>query len=524
MAGRLFKVLILGLIGGQTAIASGLHVEIIPKGINEAGAIAMTQLALSQPKVQRRLYGSRTHLISSQFQDDGSYLLRIYDYSHDTLLWVSGHPVPGQAIHVQNIEETFDEPLPSEEEFAEAKAIIAQDPVFGPQLKLGQLTPYHAMPGILDTRFDQSKKTERIIAVGLRPENPSLKHEIVGINLSHPAVIHYPKGAPPHTIVSAEYCGVRDAGQPDTARGTPGSAELVVKRGEEVLWRMLVTRPAASSGFWGSGIDLKNVSYRGNLILSHINVPILNVNYDNNVCGPYRDWQYSESAFQADGDDIASGIRSTVTVPQTILESQTDYGNFHGVAVYTEGSETILVSEMSAGWYRYISSFRFDEDGTIRPRFGFSGIYNSCTCNPHHHHAYWRMNFDIGTADHNSVDAFDGHQWNTVKTEARHYRDQSHTKWRVYNTATQHGYVIEPGDNSEPANSFGKGDAWILRYHDGEMDDSQDYVGLTANLGDFVNGEKVENSDVVFWYAEHFMHDHMSDSGSHVIGPTLRPF
>src|SRR5215213_6876384 len=63
---------------------------------------------------------------------------------------------------------------------------------------------------------------------------------------------------------------------------------------------------------------------------------------------------------------------------QTILESGTDSGNFRGVAIYRQGRETVLVSELKAGWYRYVSRWRFHDDGTIRPRFGFSAVRNSC--------------------------------------------------------------------------------------------------------------------------------------------------
>ena len=34
--------------------------------------------------------------------------------------------------------------------------------------------------------------------------------------------------------------------------------------------------------------------------------------------------------------------------------------------------EVVLVSEMEAGWYRYVSEWRLHTDGTIKPRFGFS--------------------------------------------------------------------------------------------------------------------------------------------------------
>ena len=47
--------------------------------------------------------------------------------------------------------------------------------------------------------------------------------------------------------------------------------------------------------------------------------------------------------------------------------------------------EVVLVSEMEAGWYRYISEWRLHSNGTIKPSFGFSTVDNSCFCNPHHH-------------------------------------------------------------------------------------------------------------------------------------------
>jgi hypothetical protein len=66
-----------------------------------------------------------------------------------------------------------------------------------------------------------------------------------------------------------------------------------------------------------------------------------------------------------------------------------------------QGQEAVLVSELQAGWYRYISQWRFHANGTIRPRFGFSAANNPCTCKDHHHHVYWRLDFDIRTAGNN---------------------------------------------------------------------------------------------------------------------------
>jgi hypothetical protein len=51
---------------------------------------------------------------------------------------------------------------------------------------------------------------------------------------------------------------------------------------------------------------------------------------------------------------------------------RSDTGNFLGVAIYVVGNEVVLVSEMQAGWYRYVSQWRLAADGTIKPRFGFA--------------------------------------------------------------------------------------------------------------------------------------------------------
>src|SRR5215218_10681114 len=78
-----------------------------------------------------------------------------------------------------------------------------------------------------------------------------------------------------------------------------------------------------------------------------------------------------------------------------------------GASRYTaRDKRLVVVSELQAGWYRYVSQWRFHDDGTIRPRFGFSAVRNACVCNVHHHHVYWRFDFDIGTAENNAVREF----------------------------------------------------------------------------------------------------------------------
>ena len=105
-------------------------------------------------------------------------------------------------------------------------------------------------------------------------------------------------------------CGVpRDANQSTASKGTAGQAWVTVTQGGQTLWRFLAVRPAASTGTNGSGIELRYVDYKGKRVLYRAHVPILNVKYDGNACGPYRDWQYQEGMIQATGIDVAPGFR-----------------------------------------------------------------------------------------------------------------------------------------------------------------------------------------------------------------------
>jgi hypothetical protein len=227
-----------------------------------------------------------------------------------------------------------------------------------------------------------------------------------------------------------------------------------VTKGGATIWRFLAVRPAASSGTNGSGIELRYVDYRGKRVLFRAHVPILNVKYDRDACGPYRDWQNQESMIQANGTDVAPGFRLSSAPAGTILTTGSDTGNYLGVAVYVEGQEVVLVSEMEAGWYRYVSEWRLHTDGTIRPRFGFSAVQSSCVCNVHHHHVYWRLDFDIRTPGNNLVREFNnpplsgGLHWHNKNFEIRRPRDPGRQrKWRVENTSTNEAYDVVPGPN-----------------------------------------------------------------------------
>jgi hypothetical protein len=493
-----------------------LSIELLPETI----AAAATTKRISLPK---------------------SYLAKYYDYENNCCLIVKGKL--GQRNPTE-IVESKQQPLPNNEEFEDAVGILSQsEPNIGESIQNDILKPYRPMPPLF-IKETPDGDIERTLCVGLRSTDSNsnntskYQHDIMAINMINKVVTRFDNRAPANSRAEESICGSPYAAQPTANRGTPGSAKLTVTQGNTLLWDFIVTRPAASSGTNGSGIELQYVNYKGKRVLHRANVPILNVQYDQDACGPYRDWQYEESMIEADGDDVVPGFRICPTPAKTILDSGSDQGNFLGVAVYVDGleEEVVLVSEMEAGWYRYISQWRLHANGTIKPRFGFSAVNNSCVCNPHHHHVYWRLNFDVGDTKKNIVEEYNDppitgqSNWHIIRYETKRLRNpSSNRKWRIQNQQTGKGYMINPGANDGITDSFGKGDIWFLKNRPNQFDDGVEAIGppYEAQIDNFVNHELIKNKDTVIWYAAHFTHiathDDTTTTTGHIVGPDLMP-
>ena len=526
----------------QDHSSSDLNLKIASWGPDQATLEAAVRSAMVHSSVQEFLKGTRHRLLSIELVDTEAkvktsqpttppkrYLATVYDYTHNRTILINGRLDKMEDLEV---EQFGLQPLPNGQEYDAAVKILLEEPKLGPALREKHLLPYAAMPPLIEEELPDGR-VERTLAIGLLPSDKRHHHEIVGVNMIHQKVVQFKNGAPDTSAANDQLCGVPGVSGPQIPRGTAGQVNVTVTQGSTVLWKFLVVRPSASSGTNGSGIELRFVDYRGKRVLYRAHVPILNVRYDNDACGPYRDWQWSEHILQANGTDVAPGFRLCPTPAQTILDSGTDAGNFEGVAIYVQGLEVVLVSEVQAGWYRYISEWRFHVDGTIRPRFGFSGVQNSCVCNRHHHHVYWRFDFDIRTPSNNVVREYNNppiigtSNFHTKYYEIRRLRDAGHQRrWQVENSQTGEGYMLIPSANDGVADSFGIGDVWVLRYHGTELDDGQGFttnpINAMEHIDTFINGESVYNQDVVLWYAAHFTHDFAAGIG-HIVGPELKP-
>lgn len=513
------------------------HFEV---GIDHAG-LDTSQLAeiqrnlLASPEVNRYLDGTRYQVLSIHVVDSGEKTetpsnpdrirMAVYEYTNNRTLIVNSR------TDLQSIEvaEYGSHELPVRDEFDAAVQLLRQNGRIGADVRT-----YRPMPPLVPIELPDGR-IERNIGVGLSG-GEDFRHRIVSVNLNRGNTIFDQVSDAP--LPSNLNCG------PPASNNCPATAgaeraNITISSGGVTLWTFQVVRPSASSGTNGSGIELQNVRYKGKQVLYRAHVPILNIQYLDTVgaCGPtYRDWQNEENCFVANGSDPVPGFRLCTSPPQTIFDNGSDSGNFRGVAIYTQGSEVVLVSEMAAGWYRYISIWRFHRDGTIRPRFAFAATDNPCTCRKHHHHVYWRFDFDIETAGNNLVEEFNdpilvgSSNWHKKVYEIRRPRDASRKrKWKVSNTVTGCGYELIPGPNDGTADAYGIGDLWVLRYKSNEIDDHQTFTKnptlSMAHLDDFKNpAELVENQDVVLWYAGHFLHDATEHGGApHIVGPDLKP-
>lgn len=531
-----------------------LTVRVVPFGPSQAMIDASSSSLAGHPAVRAYLSGTRNRLLSFELIESDEivgrrtppsrYRATFYDYTRNRAVIAEGSFDRPDEVEASV---TGHQPLPSNEEFAAAVEILQRDSTFGPALRSRSLIPYPPMPPLVNE--DARNRAERTLAVGLLPGSLTgesrqkefkLAHEIVGVNMIRQAVLRFEGGAPRTATVSGAACGLPNAGQATTSRGTAGQFQVTISQGADVLWNFLVVRPSASSGTRGSGVELRSVFYRGKSVLKRAHVPILNVKYDRDLCGPYRDWQYQEGAFVADGTDVAPGIRMTATKPETILDNMTDTGNFRGVAIYSTPEEVTLVSELEAGWYRYVSKWHLRADGTIQPRFGFGGTQNGCVCNAHDHHAFWRLDFDVAGANNNIVteeSALAPKEWGAryfFGAETKRIRSSLNPRrWVIRNTATGEGYTVLPGEHDGSANTYARGDVWVLAFRSTELDDGRNSTGTNteADLDRFVNSESVENRDIVLWYRGGFLHttdlnesnpprDH---DGPAEVGPDLIP-
>lgn len=543
-----------------------VEIKAVPWGPTEKDVEAAKQRVLESAGVQNALRGKKHRLIGFNYVEPDStdktkptrpptrYRVFFYDYTNDQTVIAESDFAAREPVSVR--QEPFD-PGVGREELDAAFELVKKDSEFKGWASQNRLEIFEPMPPL------SNLNGERLVNIGVKNSETG-ENQIVGVSFKNDRVVRYESGAPLTSRVAPENCGMTDAHQSSTADGIAGQNLVTIQQNNATIWEILVVRPSSSSGrpFERSGLEVRDVKYKGKSVLKRGHVPVLNVKYVNDFCGPFRDWQFQEGFFNAPAEGAtnpANGIRILAEgqIATTAVESGNDTGNFQGVAIYRQNvggvTEVVMVTEMNAGWYRYIMEWRFALDGTIRPRYGFGSITDACVCRPRTHHVYWRLDFDVVGPDNKIFQVERGRKFiKPVTTEAAIFRSyQLNRRFLIQNSYGDEAYQITPnltdGSVTNSAggltDNFGAGDFWLLRFKGAadapeEIDDpNPDHpdanVAYRAALDPWISGESLNNQDVVVWYAAHvFRVDGSSRpesakpevlQGKHVVGPDLRP-
>lgn len=321
------------------------------------------------------------------------------------------------------------------------------------------------------------------------------------------------------------------------------------------VWEFCMLTPSQSSGNDGSGIEIRDAFYNGHKVFKRAHNPILNVKYVSGAsCNCYRDWIDEEMKFSvvtAASNPNPLNVAGTGNFAEAIQPVQTVCSNggshgdvpstsgFKGVAAQRLSDRLILITQLTAGWYRYYIEWTFYTDGRVEPRFGFGAVNATCVSNDHRHHAYWRFDFDIDDAANDAIRNVTTEGMKNIGT------DRAAT---VYDTVSSRGYRVVPGVESinSPVGSapsaggpfwnatqypFDVADQFFLNYKEsgGIPAEINDNVGLsscaiTTTFLNFINSEALnDNGDVVLWYRGGAFHSGGALDACTQVGPSLQP-
>jgi hypothetical protein len=517
-----------------------LTLEVTPEEEYREAVAKASKALLADPQLRQMFQAADLWLIGFDVidKDDGTPP-RFSTIVHDT---GTGRSVRAEGafydepddLGALSIIPTAQQQPPTDEEHAWAVETLRADMVWGSVVE--GVEAYRPSPPLANISYPDGS-VERVITVGLRSESgDGPRHRIMGVKTWDGKPVPEPTGVP---APSSQECGVARGPSlpPEEVEGSPRARIRVRREGDDaVLWDLVVVRPRASSGTNGSGLELRNVDYKGQRVLYRAHLPIATVEYgDEGIaagCAPLeRIWLREESGFDApaEGADPVEGFRVCSTSPRTIVDVHEESGDFRGVALWFDGDELVIVSQLQAGWHRYVNEWRLRADGTIRPRMRTAAVHNPSTCNPHLHHLYWRLDFDIAgranvVQEHNDEPVHGTSPWHTMRFEvARPSRSDGGRFWQVRSARSSQGYSLMPGPVDGGGGTSSSSDVWILRYDDSEIDDgvgpTVDPAQAPAQLDWFVTGESVHTDDVVVWYAAH-----ASAPGGQPVGPDLVPF
>lgn len=250
-----------------------------------------------------------------------------------------------------------------------------------------------------------------------------------------------------------------------------------------------------------TGLELHDVSFNGRKILNRANFPVMRVEYDNDVCGPFVDILLEQNY-----------------VPIAV-DPPNDTCNGDGLCArsYDQGDNRFLELGVNAklGEYEIYQSFVFSADGYFDSYVFSRGL--QCDAN-HRHHAHWMFDFDIDGKEDDQVLKNSG----DLQSSEFNDRRENTSYWTIQDAETGLRVEVIPGENDGFPDQFAQWDAAARRYNSGETGLWR--WGARGDIGSLFNdAENIDRQDIVFWYISHL--DHKAVEGSqlwHASGPRVR--
>ncbi|HEV2816418.1 MAG TPA: hypothetical protein VGW40_04250 [Allosphingosinicella sp.] len=189
------------------------------------------------------------------------------------------------------------------------------------------------------------------------------------------------------------------------------------------------------------------------------------------------------------------------------------------------GQELALWATLDSANYNYIMRYGFRDDGTITLRLGAtSRNYPGHETMGHMHNALWRIDMDLNGAGGDTPYTYEHVETTSAGTASDTFTlfnngvegwlDVNPTRFTelvVRDTAVstpgnQISYEFRPVRGGAPRHiePFAQHDFWVTRYRGSEM---------LYQLPQLINGESVNNTDIVVWHITGLRHDPRNEDG-----------
>ncbi len=209
-----------------------------------------------------------------------------------------------------------------------------------------------------------------------------------------------------------------------------------------------------------------------------------------------------------------------------------------------------LFSVSPVGAYYYIPTWRFMDDGTIEPWIGATGALQRYGSNQsrgwklgdnrvgiaHLHNFFWKLDFDLNGSERDDVieefnfPLVNGKRQRTITTfnseTARKVNPDTMRHWRIKDKSLKNSnnhnmsfdiLIDESGhqDIGPASEPFTHNDFYVTKQKNEEKFASHNPSGA-KNLAEFVNGESINNRDIVVWAGVTFYHMPRSEDAPHM--------